>query len=109
MRILALAAMLLGNSGCWLLFDGDDDGGGDGGGPCVATLTCESQGYDCGTAVDECGGELECGTCDEPGWECGAGGAPNVCGCVPFTCAQELSTCGEIDDGCGSTFVCGPC
>ncbi|MFP2899448.1 tryptophan synthase alpha chain, partial [Corallococcus sp. 4LFB] len=42
-------------------------------------MTCESQGLDCGYAIDGCGGTLHCGECAE-GQACGGGGLPNVCG-----------------------------
>ncbi|MFB1480458.1 hypothetical protein [Corallococcus sp. RDP092CA] len=45
-------------------------------------MTCESQGLDCGYAIDGCGGTLHCGECAE-GQACGGGGVPNVCGPCP--------------------------
>ncbi|TSC21540.1 hypothetical protein [Corallococcus sp. Z5C101001] len=45
-------------------------------------MTCESQGLDCGYAIDGCGGTLHCGTCDD-GLTCGGGGEPNVCAAPP--------------------------
>ncbi|HEU5055035.1 MAG TPA: hypothetical protein VFU21_00860 [Kofleriaceae bacterium] len=75
-------------------------------GPCVPA-TCETRGYDCGTAWDGCTGTIECGTCAE-GFVCG-GASPNVCSCEPTTCQDLLVNCGTIDDGCGGTVACGDC
>ncbi len=45
---------------------------------CVVTVTCASEGANCGLLDDGCGGELDCGTC--PGGQtCGGGGTPNRC------------------------------
>lgn len=76
-------------------------------GPCVPR-TCESAGYECGTAWDGCTGAIECGSC-APGFVCGGGGQANVCQCDPVTCDQLLIDCGTIDDGCGGTAACGEC
>jgi hypothetical protein len=76
---------------------------------CLPT-TCEAEGKNCGTMVDECGGTLQCGSCAE-GETCGAGGA-NVCAvgsCTPTTCGAELENCGIISDGCAATLECGTC
>lgn len=73
--------------------------------------SCESQGLDCGTALDGCGGVLRCGTCPE-GEVCGGGGVPNVCGpasCLPTTCVAQGKNCGTISNGCGGTLDCGEC
>jgi hypothetical protein len=40
-------------------------------------MTCESQGLNCGVAIDGCGGTLHCGDCPE-GEVCGGGGAPHL-------------------------------
>jgi hypothetical protein len=46
---------------------------GDAGSACVP-LTCAELAYDCGQAVDGCGGALSCGTCTAPD-VCGGGGS----------------------------------
>jgi hypothetical protein len=73
-------------------------------------VTCQSEGKNCGTLPDGCGGTLECGSC-AAGETCGAGGA-NVCGvgsCTPTTCAASLKDCGLMSDGCAATLACGTC
>jgi hypothetical protein len=47
-------------------------------GTCVPT-TCQTQGANCGSIPDNCGGTLPCGTCTTP-QTCGGGGTSNVCG-----------------------------
>ncbi|NOJ95607.1 tryptophan synthase alpha chain [Corallococcus coralloides] len=79
--------------------------------PLCMPMTCESQGLDCGYAIDGCGGTLQCGECagDQA---CGGGGVPNVCGprpCVPSTCEARGATCGPLPDGCGGVLDCGTC
>ena len=64
----------------------------DAGGPACTLRTCASLGYDCGAAIDGCGGTLSCGTCTAP-LVCGAG-KPNVCGSnVPCMglCLQQVA------------------
>lgn len=92
------------------------DGGTRDGGPCVA-LGCDELGYECGKAVDNCGGPL---ACDPPGKStaCTApercGGDPdlgaNRCGCKRRTnaCEDEGATCGTLDE-CGESVTCGTC
>ncbi len=79
--------------------------------PECTPLTCKSQGFNCGSQGDGCGGSLSCGTCT--GCEvCGGGGTPGVCGgacCVPETCLSEGIECGPAGDGCGGTLSCGTC
>ena len=75
--------------------------------PCVPA-TCDSRGYDCGTAWDGCTGTIECGGC-APGFICGGGDYANVCHCEPTTCEDLLVNCGSFDDGCGGTAECGDC
>jgi hypothetical protein len=48
---------------------------------CVPT-TCATQGKNCGTIPDGCGGTLTCGTCSGS-LTCGGGGVPNVCAVPP--------------------------
>ncbi len=74
-------------------------------------MTCESQGKNCGVAIDGCGGTLHCGECPE-GQVCGGGGVPHVCAppvCEPGTCASLGKNCGVASDGCGGTVRCGTC
>jgi hypothetical protein len=74
--------------------------------------TCEQLGFNCGTASDGCGGELQCGVCVAPA-SCGGWGLVNMCGdpCsgVRTTCAQLGISCGFAGDGCGGTLDCGSC
>ncbi len=44
-------------------------------------VTCASQGKNCGSIADGCGGTLSCGTCSSG--TCGGGGVANVCGSMP--------------------------
>lgn len=91
------------------------DAGPDGG-PCFA-LGCDELGYECGQAVDNCGGPLDC---DPPGVvaACKApercGGDPDRgayrCGCKlrANACAAQGANCGSIDE-CGEPVDCGRC
>jgi hypothetical protein len=91
------------------------DGGIDGG-ACFA-LGCDELGYECGQAVDNCGGPLDC---DPPGVvaACKApercGGDPDrgpyKCGCKPRenACAAQGANCGTVDE-CGAPVDCGRC
>jgi hypothetical protein len=76
-------------------------GGGGTPGVCGCTkTTCEAEIKNCGTILDGCGGELECGAC--PGDEtCGGGGEPNVCRCLP-----EGSPCERMSQCCEGFFCC---
>jgi hypothetical protein len=63
--------------------------------PCVVDpkTTCAGRGFSCGQAADNCGNLLTCGssTCPTPGWTCGGGTVPGVCGCTG-ACSQ-IPTC----------------
>jgi subtilisin len=77
----------------------------------LCTVTCATQGFDCGTyaANDGCGGPaLDCGTCGGVN-TCAGSGTANVCGCTPtLTC--EAAGCGTHEnDGCGVPLVCDAC
>lgn len=65
--------------------------------PCVPT-TCEALGAICGTLPNGCGGNLQCGPCDD-----------DPPPCTPRTCAQLGIVCGTASDGCGGTASCGAC
>jgi hypothetical protein len=69
-------------------------------------------GFDCGSFVNACGVEIDCGGC-RPGEVCGGAGEQNVCSqgcdCCPATCEQEGVSCGLAGDGCGSVLDCGEC
>ncbi len=82
---------------------------GVGSGSCTPT-TCAAQGKNCGSISDNCGGQLNCGSCTLPA-TCGGAGTANVCGtaCTPATCASLGDTCGLPADGCGGTLSCGTC
>jgi len=72
---------------------------------CTPSVTCASEGKNCGTIPDGCGGTLNCGTCGI-GQLCEA----NVCvSCTPTTCAAQGKNCGSLADGCGGTLECGAC
>ncbi|MEI9952497.1 MAG: hypothetical protein WDO74_26840 [Pseudomonadota bacterium] len=74
------------------------------------TTTCAGRGYSCGQAADNCGHLLTCGpsACPIPGWSCGGGASPGVCGCsgacsqIP-TCAAGVTTtlAGKVYDPAG--------
>jgi hypothetical protein len=97
---------------------GSMDAGPDGD-ACVP-LTCTDQGFDCGTASDGCGGQIDCGTCPS-GSFCGCMLGPPpwklnkcftvamCCDCCPKTCAQLNYECGPASDGCGDVLECGTC
>ena len=73
--------------------------------------TCASQGKNCGTVSDGCGGMLNCGSCS--GTEsCGGAGQANVCGpgtCIAKTCLGLGLNCGALSDGCAAQLNCGTC
>lgn len=78
-------------------------------GACSAQ-SCADLGLDCGSALDGCGGVIDCGSCPS-GQTCGAAG-PNLCGagnCSPKTCAQLGASCGLVSDWCASVIPCGEC
>lgn len=66
--------------------------------PCT---TCEAAEAECGALSDNCGGTLDCGSCELPA-TCGGGGVDNMCGqCTPDCTGKS---CGEVED-CGT--ACG--
>jgi beta-glucanase (GH16 family) len=65
---------------------------------CTPT-TCASQGKNCGSTSDGCGGTLSCGTCAAP-QTCGGGGTPNVCGNAPS--GWTLTWSDEFDGASGA-------
>jgi hypothetical protein len=87
-------------------------------GTCCTPTTCTSAGATCGV-IDNCGGTLNCGTCDASTClTCGAGHTcvsactggqvcfQSAC-CTPTTCGAQ--DCGMLSDDCGGTLDCGPC
>jgi len=98
----ALWVFALALSACQATLGGVADSGPD---ACVPATTCPT-GQDCGTASDNCGGTLSCGTCSLPD-TCGGGGTANACGCQPTSCQAQGKNCGTISDGCGQTLNCG--
>lgn len=73
---------------------------------CVSTVTCATAGLSCGALIDDCGRQLDCGSCQPPN-TCGGGGTPGVCGCAVTTTCDGL--CGEIETNCGFALQCGGC
>ncbi|MBL7206220.1 MAG: hypothetical protein ISS36_01325 [Candidatus Aenigmarchaeota archaeon] len=68
---------------------------------CANPLSCSGLGLECGTWSDDgCGGELDCGSCDD-GYEC----VSNKCEKIPCVPNCDGKLCG--DDGCGGS--CGTC
>jgi hypothetical protein len=90
-------------------------GAARGPGGCKAVTCLAVAATYCGKIGDGCGGTLDCGECSQPGFSCGAGGIPGVCGghdgaCSPFTCSRAtVRYCGVIGDGCGGRLDCGEC
>jgi hypothetical protein len=72
------------------------------GGSCTPATSCPA-GQTCGTASDNCGGTIPCGTC----------AAGQVCTgltcCTPATACPAGQTCGTAPDGCGGALHCGTC
>ncbi|MCU7852280.1 MAG: hypothetical protein KZQ80_08710 [Candidatus Thiodiazotropha sp. (ex Monitilora ramsayi)] len=62
---------------------------------CVPT-TCQSQGRNCGSIPDGCGGTLFCGTCGA-GLSCGGGGMPGVCGSPASACTPGSWMLSTVD------------
>jgi hypothetical protein len=94
---------------------GNGDGGACSGTNCQSCepKTCADLGYTCGPAGDTCGGKLDCGpnTCPIPGWKCGGGSQPGVCGCkgvcsqIPDCSAEAIKTTsitGKVYDPAGN-------
>jgi len=95
------------------------------GGACCPPMTCEGMGAECGSPANGCGGDLDCGTCDDlktctDDWLCECTfvscngvccGAQEIClgGACISTCEAECDgkMCGD-DDGCGDPCT-GPC
>jgi len=84
-------------------------GGGDGsGGTCIPltySQACTSQGLSCGTVDDNCGGTVDCGTCN-------LGVCYNNRCCMPLgtdSCDNQGFNCGALNDNCGGTVDCGTC
>ncbi|MFT3713746.1 MAG: Ig-like domain-containing protein [Archangium sp.] len=71
---------------------------------CTVTTTCAGANATCGWVPDNCGGNLNCGTCNANS-VCTA----NQCVCVPRTCAEQEKDCGDTTDGCGAPLNCGTC
>jgi hypothetical protein len=70
--------------------------------------TCPQLGAECGSVSDGCTETLQCGTCTQANYVCGAK-TPNQCGCVPQTCASLGANCGSVSNGCGDVIPCGAC
>jgi len=68
--------------------------------PMGTCRSCASQGFNCGTTSDNCGGVIYCGSCSA-NQAC----INNVCSCLP-NCSGKA--CGA-DNGCGSPCLTGNC
>ena len=70
--------------------------------------TCASEGKNCGTVSNGCGGSLTCGGCASP-QTCGGGGVANVCGgsAPPVICGDAVCSPSETCSSCASD--CGSC
>jgi hypothetical protein len=85
-------------------------------GRCKPVQCEQAAGQYCGEIGGGCGDILDCGGCRLPGFFCGGGGTPNLCGfpdmggCNRTVCAQPGgSYCGVIGNGCGGRLDCGAC
>jgi cysteine-rich repeat protein len=69
--------------------------------------TCLSLGFNCGTAQDGCGSQLNCGICSAAQNVCTA----NRCVCQPTPQATACAgrACGSASNGCGGQIACGSC
>lgn len=80
--------------------------------------TCSNGG--CGTRKNNCGQDVECGTCTGPGETCGGGGTAGFCGCTPDSqsvtcgngtrCLPTVNNCGQIipcSSMCTAPQTCG--
>lgn len=77
---------------------------------CVPDNVTPCLGKSCGTATNNCGQTITCGSCASPA-TCGGGGVPNQCGCTPQPVVQACAgrTCGTAKDSCGNDVICGTC
>lgn len=57
--------------------------------PCLPT-TCDTAGWNCGTADDGCGTPLDCGTCTSPE-TCAGSGISNICGALGVGAWTKIS------------------
>ena len=87
-----------------------------GGGPCVPSVTCASQGYQCGAFVDSCGTTQQCGSCASGSACSKADGTPGYChysGTLPpagnpdGSCTQALPAAALPADTSHPTAVVG--
>jgi hypothetical protein len=83
------------------------------GGTCVRT-TCAARDAACGTVSDDCGGTLQCGTCEELNTVCSANQC--VSRCPTGTCGPgydwnaRTCTCQKLTCECGGVYPrCKPC
>ena len=116
--LLALAWLLMASCSVTQSLDelkGNPDGaaadaGADGADSGCTPKTCADIGAQCGIALDQCGGAIDCGQCAD-GEFCGGNGA-NQCGSFPCpakTCTELAAECGKVSDGCGQVLDCGNC
>lgn len=57
---------------------------------CTPTVTCATEGFDCGSFIDDCGDTVSCGSCTAPAF-CGAS-TENVCGTTTTTTTPPTTT-----------------
>jgi hypothetical protein len=74
---------------------------------CCTPKTCTDLGKECGTWDDTCGGQVDCGECQEcDNSYCDDTGQ---CQCTPETCASLTKQCGRWPNGCCDELECPPC
>ena len=78
---------------------------------CEPTLTCTSQGYTCGSFVDDCGDTINCGSCGT-GETCSNNqcitpdsGCPQTKDCSGLECGTD-PVCGESCGTCQTGYTC---
>ena len=68
--------------------------------------SCAEQKVSCGSILDNCGGTLECGTC-EGAKACDA--KLHACVDKKTACESAHAACGFLTDACGGAMDCGGC
>ncbi|KAI9027920.1 hypothetical protein DFJ74DRAFT_508793 [Hyaloraphidium curvatum] len=80
------------------------------------SATCIKAGRVCGTTPNNCGTQVNCGTCSGTKDTCAIDGSACVVGgsaagafCRPLTTCPSGVNCGTYPNGCGGFLVCGIC